>query len=84
METRPDLLVALEGNIKLVNYLMLLAMPIIATVFYRFALAANLGRFPVNVAIFYFITAPAGIVMLILSLFQTFRQGLSKDIPQDE
>lgn len=83
-ETRPDLLAALEGNVKLVNYLMLLAMPIIATAFYRLALAANLGRFPVNVAIYYYITAPAGIVMLILSLLQTFRQGLSRNISQEE
>jgi len=73
-----DLFVVMEGKVKLVNYLMILAMPIFATAFYRFGLTADLGRFPVNVAIFYYITAPAGIIMLILSLFQIFRRCTAK------
>ena len=58
-----------QVNIKPLNYLLLFFIPIVAILFYAFALAINL-KFLSNLVI-YFITMPLGFILLIRSIKKT-------------
>jgi len=70
-ETRPDLLDSISGKVRIANYLLLLFVPISATIFYSIAFFARLSFIPVNY-ILYFTMTPIGFIMLIISLLKTY------------
>lgn len=61
VETRPDVLEALPGPVKLWNYPLLLALPLVASVVYGVALAADL-RVATNL-VFYYTATPLGALL---------------------
>lgn len=70
-ETRSDLLDVLNGKVRIANYLLLLFVPIVATIFYSIAFFVHLSVIPVNY-ILYFTMTPIGFIMLIISLLKTY------------
>jgi hypothetical protein len=61
-----NVILVLKGRVKLVNYLLLFFIPVIASIFYALSLSLAI-RFPTNIFI-YVITTPLGFVLFIVSV----------------
>lgn len=70
-ETRADVIVAFSEKVKLLNYLLLFAIPLVAVAVYFGALANN-ARWPTN-RIIYHITTPLGALLWLVSVAMCFR-----------
>jgi hypothetical protein len=63
---------ASTGRLRSSRLLILGLIPISATVVYGVAAATGLDRFPVSTIVYYYLTGPAGIVLLILAIVIVF------------
>jgi len=74
-EQKENIINALQGNIKPLNYVLLLFIPLTAMVIYGFSL--SLGLFIPTHIIIYTVTTPLGFIMLFLSIIKVFRKNRS-------
>jgi hypothetical protein len=72
-ETRRDLVAGLHGRVRTANYCCLLFMPLVASILYGLALAADV-RLPTGVFIFVVSTC-VGAVMFAVSMVKVLRKG---------
>lgn len=72
IESREDLITALQGSVKPLDYVLLLFIPLTAIAVYSFSLSLSL-LIPTN-WIVYIVTTPLGFIMLILSIVKIFRR----------
>ena len=66
VETLPNAIVAYAEPVRITNYLMLLAIPLVASAVYFVALAAD-ARLPTNLVVYY-IATPAGAILWVVSV----------------
>ncbi len=55
--------------------------PCVATVVYCLAAASGMERLPINTIVYYFLTGPIGLLLLILAIFVSIRRGRSPGAP---
>lgn len=72
-ETRPDAIVSFREGVKPLNHLLLLAIPVVASAVYFFALALDL-RLRTNL-VFYYLATPLGAVLWVIGVVRCARRG---------
>ncbi len=70
-ETRPNVIVAYPEDVKILNYLLLFLIPLVATAVYYVALAAD-ARLATN-RVVYYVTTPLGALLWLMSVITCVR-----------
>jgi hypothetical protein len=66
---------AFAGDFRPSRLMILGLIPIAATIVYAIAAAAGLDRFPVSTIVYYYLTGPTGIVLLVLAIVVILRRA---------